>query len=67
MEIAHTIANEAVRREPEVEEGYREEEDIALAKRGTVEEETDLYEEGYGIGDAEPAGTNTYDMQDEWN
>lgn len=50
------------------EEGYKEEEDLALLKkREVVEDPETLVEEGYGIGDDEPSGTNSYDVQDEWN
>lgn len=47
------------------EEGYNEHETV-VTKVQAVEEEKP-YEEGYGIGDEEPEGTNSYDVPDEWN
>ncbi len=71
MQTTKITTTEELLRGPEAgtdDGGYREDEDIALSKKAIVpEEEVAPYEEGYGIGDAEPAGTNTYDFTDEWN
>ena len=46
-------------------EGYNEHEQT-VTKVQAVEEEKP-FDEGYGIGDEEPEGTNSYDVPDEWN
>lgn len=46
------------------EDAYNEHEPL-ISK--AVEPEEAPFEEGYGIGDEEPEGTNSYDVVDEWN